>query len=253
MAKKSNNRRNVLDKNEYSDLLKGMSARLSAFRMKAEEEMIHCNRNPAELTLIGVSKFFPVEYARAAAELGLKDLGENRISELVEKKEALSAQGMEPNWHLIGTLQTNKVKFAIGQTALIHSVDSSRLLEEISSRSVNMNLRTSILLQLNISGEDTKHGFSKDGIEETVHFASGLPGISLCGMMTMAPIVPCEYTPRKVFEELREVFEKTARFSGQPEKWKVLSMGMSNDYVDAIQCGATHIRIGTLIFGPRMP
>lgn len=242
-----------MDQVEYSDLIRNMSVRLSAFRAKADEEMLRCNRNPAELTLIGVSKIFPVEYARAAAELGLKDLGENRIGELVEKKEILSTLGIEPNWHLIGTLQTNKVKLAIGQTALIHSVDSCRLLEEISSRSVNMNLRTSVLLQLNISGEDTKHGFSKDGIEETVHYASGLPGISLCGMMTMAPIVESEYTPRKVFEELRDVFEKAARFVGQPEKWKVLSMGMSNDYIDAIRCGATHIRIGTLIFGPRMP
>lgn len=242
-----------MDKNEYSDLLTNMGARLSAFRAKTDEEMLRCNRNPDELTLIGVSKFFPVEYAQAAAELGLLDLGENRISELIEKKETLSALGMTPNWHLIGTLQTNKVKLAVGQAAMIHSVDSRRLLEEISLRSVKSNISTSILLQLNISGEDTKHGFSKDGIEETVHFASGLPGIILCGMMTMAPIVPSEYTPRRVFEELREVFENTARFAGQPETWKVLSMGMSNDYIDAIRSGATHIRIGTLIFGHRTP
>jgi hypothetical protein len=242
-----------LDKTEYSDLFEKMGARLSAFRMKVDEEMVRCNRNPSDLTLVGVSKVFPVEYAQAAAELGLMDLGENRIGELIEKREALAAQGLNPKWHLIGTLQTNKVKLAIGQTSLIHSVDSRRLLEEISLRSVKANINTSILLQLNISGEDTKHGFSKDGIEETVHFASGLAGISLCGMMTMAPIVPCEYTPRKVFEELREVFERTARFVGQEEKWKVLSMGMSNDYIDAIRCGATHIRIGTLIFGHRTP
>jgi len=242
-----------LDKNEYSDLLTNMGARLSAFRMKADEEMLRCNRNPSDLTLIGVSKYFPVEYAQAATELGLRDLGENRISELISKKEVLAAKGMTPNWHLIGTLQTNKVKLAIDQTALIHSVDSSRLLEEISLRSEKANISTSVLLQLNISGEDTKHGFSKDGIEEIVHFASGLPGISLCGLMTMAPIVPCEYTPRKVFEELREVFERTARFAAQPEIWKVLSMGMSNDYIDAIRSGATHIRVGTLIFGQRTP
>ncbi len=242
-----------MDQIEYSDLIRKMGERLTAFRAKADEEMLRCNRNPADLTLIGVSKFFPVEYARAAVELGLKDLGENRIGELVEKKEILSAQGNEANWHLIGTLQTNKVKLAVGQTTLIHSVDSTRLLEEISSRSEKMNLCTSVLLQLNISGEDTKHGFPKDGIEETVHYASGLPGITLCGMMTMAPIVQSEYTPRKVFEELREVFLKSARFTRQPDKWKVLSMGMSNDYIDAIRCGATHIRIGTLIFGPRTP
>jgi hypothetical protein len=242
-----------LDKTEYSDLLTNMGARLSAFRARTDEEMLRCNRNPADLTLIGVSKFFPVEYAQAATELGLRDLGENRIGDLIEKKEVLSMQGITPNWHLIGTLQTNKVKLAIGQTAMIHSVDSGRLLEEISSRSVRANISTSILLQLNISGEDTKHGFSKDGIEETVHFASDLPGITLCGMMTMAPIVQSEYTPRKVFEELREVFEKAARFAGQPDQWKVLSMGMSNDYIDAIRSGATHIRIGTLIFGHRTP
>lgn len=242
-----------MDKAEYSELLKNMGARLSAFREKTKEEMIRCNRNPDELTLIGVSKFFPVEYAQAAAELGLRDLGENRISELIEKKEVLSEKGITPNWHLIGTLQTNKVKIAVGQTVLIHSVDSVRLLEEISARSVKEDINTSVLLQLNISGEDTKHGFAKDGIEEIIQSASLLPGITLCGMMTMAPIVPCEYTPRKVFEELSEVFYNTARYTRQPEKWKVLSMGMSSDFMDAIRAGATHIRIGTSIFGHRTP
>lgn len=242
-----------MDSHQYQEIRESIRERLRVFRENADGIMEKCGRHPSELTLIGVSKFFPSEYARAATELGLKDLGENRVREMTDKQDVLSALGLFPNWHLIGTLQTNKVKYIVGRTSLIHSVDSLRLIDEISTRSDREKISTSILLQANISGEDSKHGFLKHELNEAVEYASRLPGICLCGLMTMAPVVPCEYSPRRVFEETSLLFEKIKNQIPNPESWKVLSMGMSQDYIDAIQCGATHIRIGTKIFGQRVP
>ncbi|MBN1892281.1 MAG: YggS family pyridoxal phosphate-dependent enzyme [Clostridiales bacterium] len=240
-----------MESSNYEQIKTAIQSRLEVFRKSAREEMVRAGRNPDELTLIGVSKFFPAEYARAAVELGLFDLGENRVGEMLLKRRTLEDLGLNPRWHLIGTLQTNKVKKVIGKTALIHSVDTVRLLDEISSRSESCDTVTPILLQVNISDEESKHGFSKDEVVRVAERAGRSPGISLCGLMTMAPIVACDYTPRMVFEELRELFDRMKSMVRDPDPWKILSMGMSQDYVDAIHCGATHIRIGTAIFGPR--
>ncbi|MDD4095535.1 MAG: YggS family pyridoxal phosphate-dependent enzyme [Oscillospiraceae bacterium] len=239
------------EQERFREIEDAMKIRLDAFRKAVRDEMDRAGRNSDELTIIGVSKFFPVGYARAAVRLGLLDLGENRVVELLEKRETLEAEGLSPNWHLIGTLQTNKVKRIIGKTALIHSVDSIHLLDEISSRSEAAGMVTKILLQVNVSDEDSKHGFSTEDAESAVRHANDCPGISLNGFMTMAPIIPCSYTPRMVFEGLRELFDRMKPVVRDPGTWTILSMGMSQDYVDAIHSGATHIRIGTSIFGPR--
>lgn len=240
-----------MEPKNYETIKMGIKERLEVFREKAREEMLRAGRDPDELTLVAVSKFFPAEYARAAVELGLFDLGENRVGEMLAKRRDLEELGLSPRWHLIGTLQTNKVKKIIGKTELIHSVDTVRLLDEISSRSAACDTVTPILLQVNISDEESKHGFSKNEVLRAAERAGQSPGISLCGLMTMAPIVACDYTPRIVFEELRELFDRMKSEVRDPDLWKILSMGMSQDYVDAIHCGATHIRIGTAIFGPR--
>lgn len=241
-----------MEPKNYETIKMGIKERLEVFREKAREEMLRAGRDPDELTLVAVSKFFPAEYARAAVELGLFDLGENRVGEMLAKRRDLEELGLSPRWHLIGTLQTNKVKKIIGKTELIHSVDTVRLLDEISSRSAACDTVTPILLQVNISDEESKHGFSKNEVLRAAERAGQSPGISLCGLMTMAPIVACDYTPRIVFEELRELFDRMKSEVRDPDLWKILSMGMSQDYVDAIRCGATHIRIGTAIFGPRI-
>lgn len=239
------------EQERFREIEAAMKTRLDAFRKAVRDEMLRAGRNPEDLTIIGVSKFFPVEYARSAIRLGLLDLGENRVGELLEKRETLEAEGLSPNWHLIGTLQTNKVKRIIGKTALIHSVDTIHLMDEISSRSEAAGIVTKILLQVNISDEESKHGFSAEDAEFAVRYANDCPGISLNGFMTMAPIVPCAYTPRMVFEGLRELFDRMKPIVKDLNAWTILSMGMSQDYVDAIHSGATHIRIGTSIFGPR--
>lgn len=233
------------------NLKNDIAARLDQVRANIRSAAEDCGRSPDDITLIGVSKFFPVDYAHAAFELGLKDLGENRVQEMLEKIDQLSADNIDPNWHLIGTLQKNKVKYIIGKTHLIHSVDSTELLQEISKRSNAHNLITEVLLQVNISGEQSKHGFEPEDLLTGIESMSSLPGVRIRGLMTMAPIaddpddtVPVFSGAAKLAKELQTVL--------RDESFDILSMGMSQDYRQAIACGATHIRIGTAIFGPRI-
>lgn len=237
----------------YDRILSQMRERIATFEIQISDALRVAGRTRDELTVIGVSKFFPPEYARAAYELGYHDLGENRVQEMLDKMAVLASQDLYPNWHLIGTLQTNKVKSIVGKTALIHSVDSIRLMDEISSKSESSGVTTNILLQVNISRESSKHGFEKELLGEVIDRANLLSGIRLNGLMTMAPIMvdrPSEEAD-KCFSELRELFNRHRPNVKNASDWKVLSMGMSQDYSLAIRHGATHIRVGTAIFGPR--
>jgi PLP dependent protein len=236
---------------EYEALKNDISGRLAEVERQIAEVLSACGRTRESVTLIGVSKFFPPEYAKAAFELGLADLGENRVQELLSKKELLAAEGLYPNWHLIGTLQTNKVKNIVGSTELIHSVSSIELIEEVQKRSMMKDLTVKILLQINTAREESKHGFYVEEIEHAVELASSCPNLVLCGLMTMAPIQSEEHEAVRVFEETRVIFENLKKQVKDPQIWNILSMGMSQDYIDAIECGATHIRIGTAIFGHR--
>ncbi|MBR5425981.1 MAG: YggS family pyridoxal phosphate-dependent enzyme [Clostridiales bacterium] len=215
------------------------------------EAASEANRDPSEITLIGVSKFFPAEYAAQAFSLGLKDLGENRPEEMHEKKEILDQQGIHPNWHLIGTIQSRKVRLIAGDPYLIHSVDTLSLAKEISKRYAAKDITAKILLEVNVSGEESKHGFTSDEVREQFEEILNLPNMKVCGLMTMAPIQSREGEAREVFEKTRVLFDHLKANCADPEDWKYMSMGMSQDYRDAIVCGATHIRIGTAIFGKR--
>jgi len=236
---------------EYENLKESIRYRLTKVKDDITKTLAQCGRTEESLTLIGVSKFFPVEYAQAACELGLQDLGENRVQELLSKEEVLDRLDIHPNWHLIGTLQTNKVRMIVGHTALIHSVSSEELLLEIQKRSLANDLITSVLLQVNVSREESKHGFSIEEMDRAVTLAGECSHVSLKGMMTMAPFQVVEHDARPVFQKTNELFIQLKKQVREPRNWSVLSMGMSQDYIDAIQCGATHIRIGTAIFGQR--
>lgn len=236
---------------EYDILKNEIHARLERVQSDIQEALDTCGRRPDSLTLIGVTKFFPPEVARAAYELGLANLGENRVQELLFKESELAQQGLHPDWHLIGTLQTNKVRQIVGHTKLIHSVSSEDLLMEIQKRSDAQGTNTSILLQVNISQEDSKHGFFVSEMHRMVEIAGGCSAVSLCGIMTMAPLQSSEHDALPVFQKTKELFNVLHNKVINPELWTVLSMGMSQDYIDAIQCGATHIRLGTAIFGHR--
>jgi len=236
---------------EYENLKESIRFRLQKIKGDINAALAQCGRRENSLTLIGVSKFFPVEYARAACELGLMDLGENRVQELLSKEDELDRLGIHPSWHLIGTLQTNKVRLIVGRTKLIHSVSSEELLLEIQKRSLAKDLTTSVLLQVNVSREESKHGFPIEEIDRIVAIAGECSHISLNGLMTMAPFQVVEHDALPVFQKTNEMFLRLKNQVREPQNWSVLSMGMSQDYIDAIQCGATHIRIGTAIFGLR--
>ena len=232
------------------ELKKRISDNICAVQQSIDDATAVSGRQKGSVTLIGVTKVFPVEYAEAAAISGLKDLGENRVQELVPKVERFSSLDIDVNWHLIGTLQKNKVKYIIGKTALIHSVNTVELAEEISKRSESNNVTSKILLQANVSGEESKHGFAPHELKPAIDKIMDLPSVQICGLMTMAPIETYEGQAREVFAKTRVIFEDLKSYTGL-ESWKVLSMGMSQDYKSAILEGTTHIRIGTAIFGDR--
>jgi len=229
-----------------------MNERLSAVRRQIEMAARQAGRQPDEITLIGVSKFSPVEKAQAAVNLGLADLGENRVQEMLPKIEQLARLGLHPRWHLIGSLQKNKVRQVIGRVHLIHSADSIDLLTEISQRSITAGLVSDVLIQVNTAGEITKHGFAPEQAAEAIEQASQMSGIRLRGLMTMAPLLENPDDTLPVFSQTRELFSQLTDHIVRHSDFNILSMGMSHDYLQAIRCGATHVRIGTAIFGPRL-
>lgn len=200
-------------------------------------------RDPSTITLIAVSKGHPWNVFAPAYEAGCRDFGESRLIEAQAKmKEAPS----DIRWHLIGTLQKNKVRKAIGSFALIHSVDTFELAEKISQCSEEAHLVTSILLQVNASGEATKHGLSPQEWQHYIEPLLALPAIRLEGLMTMAPLTDDEKIIRNCFSTLR-IMRDTLASQFKPHPFRHLSMGMSHDYPIAIEEGATMLRIGTAL------
>jgi len=201
-------------------------------------------RNPEEVNLVAVTKAVDPETAQLVLKAGIKDLGENRVPEAQRKIEHLGAQG---TWHMIGHLQRNKVKKAIDLFSLIHSVDSIRLMKEISAGLQAKGSTMEILLEVNISGEESKYGFTPQETIEALSLAAGLPGIRTRGLMTMAPYDPDPEAARPHFRALRELEEKLQREGAAPDL-NLLSMGMSGDFEPAVEEGATHVRVGTALY-----
>ena len=228
-----------------------MAERLQQVRENIGEAARRAGRQPSEITLIGVSKQFPPQIALDAYRIGLTDLAENRVQDLLIKMDYLAEAGASPNWHLIGTLQRNKVRQVVGRSHLIHSVDSMALLEEISRRSQAGGHRTDVLLQVNSSEEANKHGFAPEVLPAAAETGCLLPGIRICGLMAMAQLTDQPEETCPVFERTRVLFDHIGENLGWPDCWTVLSMGMSQDFIQAIGCGATHVRIGSAVFGPR--
>ena len=201
----------------------------------------------ADSKLIAVSKTKPVEDLRDAYEAGMRDFGENKVQEIMDKIPALPG---DIRWHMIGHLQTNKVKYLMGKVYLIHSVDTLKLAEEISKQSIKNNLTTDILIEINVAGEDSKFGTSDmDANLEMIKAISNLDNVRVRGLMTIAPMTNDAESNRPYFRKLREFAYGVARpyIDGEP----VLSMGMSGDYKVAVEEGATYVRVGSKIFGQR--
>lgn len=205
-------------------------------------------RNPEEIKLVAVTKTVGLERIKEALEAGVTVVGENRVQEAKSKYDYLP-QDIE--WHLIGSLQTNKVKQAVSMFNLIHSVDRRPLAEEISKQSLKMDKIMDILIQINISGEESKHGADLAEAEELVRYTAALPGVKVKGLMTIAPFVDDPEETRPVFRGLKRVQEDLKAKNIPGIELDYLSMGMTNDFMVAIEEGANIIRVGSGIFGER--
>ncbi|TYO95880.1 hypothetical protein LX24_01270 [Desulfallas thermosapovorans DSM 6562] len=197
-------------------------------------------REPRQIKIIAVTKGVEVPRVREVVQQGITDLGENRVQEMTGKITALPP---DINWHMIGHLQTNKVKYVVGRVALIHSLDRWSLAEEINRRAVKVGVAVGVLVQVNTSGERTKQGLTPGELPDFLTALRDLPRITVHGLMTIAPYARNPEEVRPYFRELRLLAAK--------HKLKHLSMGMTNDYEVAVEEGADMLRLGTAIFGTR--
>lgn len=221
-----------------------VAARYEAVRRYVADAADVAGRDPADVTIVAVTKTVGVDVIGQAFAAGIADFGENRVQEFLGKYGLFP----EARWHFIGTLQTNKAKDVVGRAFLIHSVDSCRLIAEISRRALAEDVVQPILLQVNVSGEESKHGFAPREVHDALLEASAAGGVEVRGLMTMAPLGrPAEARP--VFRELRELRDSLREIPLNGVELDELSMGMSNDYRVAVEEGATIVRVGGAIFG----
>ena len=224
-----------------------MQFRIRALEKTIREAALRAGRSPETVRYILVSKTVPEERILEAFKAGVREFGENRVQELVEKKRRMPT---ELKWHMIGHLQTNKVKQAAGEAELIHSLDRLELAREMDRQAgLKKILQVPCLIQVNSSGEKTKSGLEPSEVPDFIEQVLGLR-IRLRGLMTIGPRTENENGIRKAFRVTAELFRKLAgKFL--PEEWNILSMGMSSDYRIAIEEGANFLRIGSAVFGER--
>lgn len=224
--------------------MSAIAERYEVVRRQVADAADCAGRSPEEITIVAVTKHVGVPEVNAALAAGMLDFGENRVQEFEGK------YGLYPmaRWHFIGTLQTNKVKDVVGKAHLIHSVDSLRLLHTIARHAADMETTQAVLLEVNVSGEPSKHGFDPADVREALIDASRAGNVQVSGLMTMAPFGRAE-DARWVFHELRELRDSLCAMPLNGVNLTELSMGMTNDYRVAIEEGATIVRIGRAIFG----
>ena len=220
---------------------------LTQVREKIRISAESCQRSNEDVTLIAVTKTYGVEVINEAIELGVTDIGENRVQEIMEKY----SQVLPVKWHLIGHLQKNKVKYIIDKVELIHSVDSFELAREIDKHAKKIGKIQRILLEVNVSGEESKFGICPENCAEICKAVSGLENVKIEGLMTVAPFVDDEEILSEVFEGLKKLALEMDELGISNVSMKELSMGMTNDFPLAITKGATMVRVGTGIFGKR--
>ena len=212
-------------------------------------------RNPEEVLLLGVSKTKPYSALQEAYFYGIRDFGENKVQEIREKYDLMQEdslmQDCPPHFHMIGSLQKNKVKYLPGKVILIHSVDSLSLSAAIEKEYAKKDSIAKVLLEVNVAKEETKSGFSLEELEDAVSEMAKLPHLLICGLMTVAPFTEDAEKNRPVFRALREaLLSLQKKFPALP--LSELSMGMSGDYEVAVEEGATIIRVGSFLFGERV-
>lgn len=225
-----------------ADNIKEVLANIEAAKLRRNEAM-------GEPTLIAVSKTKPIPMLEEAYASGMRDFGENKVQELVDKYEVLPK---DIRWHMIGHLQRNKVKYIVDKVYLIHSVDSFRLAQEISRQAVKKNVVCSILIEVNLAQEESKFGLcNKEEVISLVREIASLENIEIKGLMTVAPYTENAEENRAVFRAMKQLSVDIAKENIDNVSSEILSMGMSGDYEVAVEEGATYIRVGTNIFGER--
>lgn len=221
---------------------------LNSVEEKIQNVCDRVNRKREEVTLIAVSKTKPIEMLREAYDAGIREFGENKVQEMCQKMEILPD---DIHWNMIGHLQTNKVKYIIGKTSLIHSVDSLHLAKEIDKQAKKKNILVDILVEVNIANEASKFGILKEEAISLVQSIAKLSNLRIKGLMTIAPFVENAEDNRLYFRQIKELSVDIKSQNIDNVSMDILSMGMTGDYEVAIEEGATMVRVGTGIFGER--
>ncbi|MBQ7833587.1 MAG: YggS family pyridoxal phosphate-dependent enzyme [Lachnospiraceae bacterium] len=224
-------------KNNYENVLQ-----------RVKDACVRSNREVNDVTLIAVSKTKPVEMLQEVYDCGCRDFGENKVQEIMDKYEQLPS---DIRWHMIGHLQTNKVKYIVDKVYMIHSVDSVKLAKEISKEARKKGVVVKILLEVNVAKEESKFGIMPETVNEFYKEVVDLPGLEVCGLMTIAPYVEDAELNRQHFVKLNQLMIDIAQEKTDNISVGELSMGMTGDYEVAIEEGATFVRVGTGIFGER--
>ena len=222
---------------------------VAAIRRQMEEAAIAAGRDPKEILLCAATKMNDAEAVREAIRAGVDCCGENRVQELTAKLAENAYQGAPV--HFIGHLQTNKVKQVVGKVDLIQSVDSLRLLQAINAEAAKQGIVQNILLEVNIGAEESKSGFAADDILPLLDKMGKYPNVCVNGLMAIPPISQKNGDNRKFFQKMCNISVDIIRKKYDNVRVDCMSMGMSDDYQDAIACGSTMIRVGTAIFGAR--
>ncbi|MBE6774677.1 MAG: YggS family pyridoxal phosphate-dependent enzyme [Ruminococcaceae bacterium] len=229
---------------------KNIDYNIAFIKERIAEAAVKSSRSYGDIDFMAVTKTVEPIFINRAIENGLNLIGENKVQELLSKKPYLNLDKCEAN--LIGHLQTNKVRQIVGEVSLIESVDSLKLASEISKRSVAKDLVTECLIEVNIGGENSKTGISVGELDEMLCQIAEMPGIKVCGLMTIPPICDNDAELFKYFSKMHKIFIDIKDKKLDNTDISILSMGMSGDYEQAILCGSNHVRIGSAIFGPRL-
>ncbi|RQD66928.1 MAG: YggS family pyridoxal phosphate-dependent enzyme [Tindallia sp. MSAO_Bac2] len=221
---------------------------LNIVENKIQEALQKSGDPDRDVHIIAVTKTISTETIRCAMKSGLTNLGENKVQELVSKYEQI---GSGPNWHMIGHLQRNKVKYIVDKVSLIHSMDSLSLAEEINKKAGKVKRDIDVLVQVNVSGEESKFGVDPESALDLIESMETMQWVRIKGLMTMAPFTANQQVTRDCFKRLFELREKIWSMNFNNAEMKYLSMGMSNDYQTAVEEGSNMVRIGSAIFGNR--
>lgn len=232
--------------NVYLDVVRDNFKRV---RQRVDQACVACNREPASVRLLPVSKTVPAERLRRMPELGMRQLGENKVQEAQEKSELLADTGLQ--WVLIGHLQTNKAKYAAEFASEFQALDSLKLAQKLDAKLQQLGRSLDVLVQVNTSGEDSKFGLKPEEVAAFVQELPAFHSLKVRGLMTLAQFSNDKAVVTPCFVRLRELQQQLRQDSPAGQCWDELSMGMSGDFEWAIEQGATTVRVGQAIFGPR--